>query len=80
MKQRVCRTCGSVLKEKVTEKGQDFFCAKCEVFPEFDEVEMEPHCPDCGVPISHVFTCCQLAFFCSKCEAQKTNSKIVWKR
>lgn len=80
MKQRVCRACASVMKKQSSAEGARFFCARCEAFTEFDEAEMEPYCPDCGEKISQVFTCCAAGYFCGKCEAQKTASKIVWKR
>jgi hypothetical protein len=80
MKQRVCRVCGSVMKKETTPEGIKYFCKKCEAFTDFDAMEMEPHCPDCGAKISNVYACCGLSFFCSKCEAQKTASIIVWKK
>ena len=80
MKQRVCRACGSVMKKKSGPEGVTFICEKCGAFTEFDEMEMEPYCPDCGEKISNVYACCGLSFFCGKCEAQKTVSKIVWKK
>ncbi len=80
MKQRVCRTCSSVMKKESTPEGIKYFCKTCDAFTEFDEMEMEPFCPDCGDKISNVYQCCGLSFFCSKCEAQVTVSRIVWKK
>jgi DNA-directed RNA polymerase subunit RPC12/RpoP len=80
MKQKICRTCGSVMKKETNEEGVKYFCKKCDAFTEFDEMEMEPYCPTCGEKISSIFQCCSLSFFCSKCEAQITASKIVWKK
>jgi hypothetical protein len=80
MKQRVCRACGSVMKKETTPEGINYFCKKCEAVTDFDEMEMEPYCPDCGEKISNVYACCGLSFFCAKCEAQKTASIIVWKK
>ncbi len=80
MKQRVCRTCSSVMKKESTEEGIKFFCRQCEAHTEYDEMEMEPWCPDCGDKISNVYQCCGLSFFCSRCEAQVTASRIVWKK
>ena len=80
MKKRVCRACGSVMKKETIREGIKYFCKNCDAHTEFDEMEMEPYCPDCGEQISNVFQCCGLSFFCSKCEAQVTASKIVWKK
>ena len=57
MKQRVCRTCSSVMRNETTPEGIEFFCKTCEAFTEFDEMEMDPFCPDCGGAITIVATC-----------------------
>lgn len=57
MKQRVCRTCSSVMRKETTPEGIEFFCKTCEAFTEFDEMEMDPFCPDCGGAITIVATC-----------------------
>lgn len=80
MKQRVCRACSTVMKKETTTEGIKYFCKECDAHTEFDEMEMEPHCPACGEKISNVYACCGLSFFCSKCEAQVTASKVVWKK
>jgi len=80
MKQRVCKICSSVMKKESTQEGINFFCKKCADHTGYYEAEMEPYCPECGDKISNVFACCGLSFFCGKCEAQKTASKIVWKK
>jgi len=80
MLKKICRKCGSLMKKKIAPEGVTYFCEKCEAFTEFDEMEMEPWCPDCGEKISNVYQCCGLSFFCNKCEAQVTASRIVWKK
>jgi hypothetical protein len=80
MKQRVCRACGSVMKKETIDEGIRYFCKGCDAVTEFDEMEMEPYCCDCGEKISNVYACCGLSFFCGRCEVQITASKIVWKK
>jgi hypothetical protein len=80
VKKKVCKACGSVMKKETTPEGIKYFCKRCDAFTEFDEMEMEPYCPDCGEKISNVYACCSLSFFCSKCEVQVTASRLVWKK
>lgn len=79
MKKKVCKVCSSVMKKETTPEGIKYLCKTCDAFTEFDEMEMEPYCPDCGEKIANVYACCSLSFFCSKCEVQVTASRLVWK-
>lgn len=78
MLKRLCRACGFEMRKDISQEGTGFFCEKCDAVTQFDEVEMEPHCPECGEKIVVCKTCSQ-GFFCERCNDMKSSKKVIWK-
>ncbi len=78
MLRRTCRECGAEMVRKQTLDGVTIFCETCDSETPFDEVVVEPYCPDCGEKISVCSKCCK-GFFCGRCNSLKSSKRIIWK-
>lgn len=78
MLKRICRECGAEMTREQGAEGVTIVCRSCHRETPFDEVQMEPHCPDCGEKISVCSKCCK-GFFCGRCNSLKSSRRIVWK-
>ena len=79
MLRKICRECGAEMTRKYPPEGVTIFCESCETATEFDEVEMEPYCPECGKNII-VCTNCSQGYFCNTCNSIKSSKKVIWKK
>ena len=79
MLKRICRACNNEVTRTCTPAGEVFHCEICEAdTQEFDLVEMEAYCPDCGNVVEFCVRCGS-GYFCGKCSALKSSKRIVWK-
>lgn len=78
MLRRLCRECGNEMSKKLTPEGERFFCNRCESHTRFDEVDMDPFCPQCG-GILEFCSKCGGGYFCSRCNDLISSKKISWK-
>jgi predicted RNA-binding Zn-ribbon protein involved in translation (DUF1610 family) len=79
MMKRICHACGSEMRKDIALEGPGFFCETCDAVTRYDEVEMEPYCPECGDKIVVCNTCSQ-GFFCERCNAIKSSKKVLWQK
>ena len=78
MLKKFCRECGAEMTRKYLAEGVTIFCEACDSAGAYDEIEMEPYCPDCGEMVT-VYAKCGEGYFCNKCNSLKSSKKIIWK-
>ena len=79
MIRKICRECAAEMTRKYPPEGVTIFCKACDRATAFDEVEMDPFCPECG-EIVIVYSKCGEGYFCNKCNSLKSSKKVVWKK
>jgi hypothetical protein len=80
MLRRVCPACNNEVTRSLTPAGELFFCETCQSDTvQFDLMEMDPCCPDCGSVVEFCVKCGS-GYFCGSCRSLKSSKKIVWKR
>ncbi len=79
MLKRICRECGTEMIKKYNPGEIVFFCETCDKETEYDKVEVEPYCPDCGGEIEVCQTCCA-GYFCNTCNSLKSSKRLIWKK
>lgn len=78
MRRRICKVCGLETITELSSEGPKYFCKDCNDYPMVDELDMDPHCPDCGDQVEmHVK--CGTGFFCNKCRRLLSSKSIAWK-
>jgi hypothetical protein len=78
MLRRICKICGRETIPELTPEGRKFLCEICNDYPMYDELDMEPHCPECGEQLE-VHVKCGTGFFCNKCRCLKSRKNIDWR-
>jgi len=78
MLRRICKICGRETIPELTPEGRKFLCEICNDYPMFDELDMEPHCPECGDRLE-VHVKCGTGFFCNQCRCLKSRKQIDWR-
>ena len=77
---KICRVCGSGIIRKHHPDGLGQYCEPCSGFTEFDDVEVEAYCPDCGDKIEVCVSCGSHGFFCGTCTSAKSSKRVIWKK
>jgi predicted RNA-binding Zn-ribbon protein involved in translation (DUF1610 family) len=66
------------MSKELTPEGPRFFCAGCDGYSAYDEVDMEPFCPVCGDKLQFCAKCGQ-SYFCNTCNGLVSRKRIAWK-
>jgi len=78
MLRRICKICGLETVKELTVEGPKFHCKTCNDYPMFEELDMDPHCAECG-DLLEVHVKCGTGFFCNRCRGLKSRKHIVWR-
>ena len=79
MLRNICRECGAEVIRKYNSGSVSMICEHCDRETEYDAIEMEPSCPDCGGPIE-IRQKCGTGYFCDKCNSLKSSKTIIWNK
>ncbi len=79
MLKKICRECGAEMARRYNLEGTFFFCETCDRETEYDNIEMEPFCPECGARLE-VCQKCGTGYFCDTCNALKSSKRVIWKK
>ncbi len=77
MLRRICKICGRETSKELSVEGPKFFCKTCKDYPQYVELDMDPHCPQCGDLIEECVKC-GTGYFCNRCKRLFARKELAW--